>query len=123
MSDASQPDIFDELKEDASGWVKARTELLKLELTERFALILASLMSGGFMLIIVFFFLFFIMMALGFYLGELWHSVPLGMLAVAGIVMLKLILFMLLRKPLFETPVVNTIIRKTFEHESTEESQ
>lgn len=122
MSDLKQPDIFDELKDDATGWVKARIDLLRLELTERFATVVASLVSGGFVLVLVFFLLLFLMLALGFWLGDLWHSIPLGMLAVAGIVFIKILLFLALRKPLLEHPLIDAIIRKSFEHESSEKS-
>jgi uncharacterized membrane protein YqjE len=122
MSDLNQPDIFDELKDDATGWVKARIDLLRLELTERFATVVASLVSGGFVLVLVFFLLLFLMLALGFWLGDLWHSIPLGMLAVAGIVFIKILLFLALRKPLLEHPLIDAIIRKSFEHESSEKS-
>lgn len=123
MADTPTPDIFDELKDDATGWVKTRIELLRLELTERFASVIASMLSGGLILVLIFFMLFFFMLALGYWLGELWHSVPLGMLAVAGIILIKLLLFMKLRKPLFETPVMDAIIRKSFENESSENPQ
>jgi hypothetical protein len=123
MSETQEPDVFDELKEDASAWIRARLELIRLELTERFALVLASLISGGLFLVLVFFFLFFLLLATGFWLGEVWRSVPLGMMAVAGIVLLMLVAFALARKSLIQGPLTDAIIRKSLEHESSEKSQ
>ncbi len=100
--------IVNEIKE----YINLRTELLKLEITERSSVIGASIFSVLIVVVLILFFLFLGSIGLSIYLSEFVGNSYAGFLIVAGgYLLLGLILF-LGRKKLIEEPLRDKIIRK-----------
>jgi len=84
--------IFNKLKEDVADYIELKLELLKLNTYERTSHVLGVLSYGLVILFSAFFAFLFIFLALGFFLGELFHSPGLGFACVALIYILSIVI-------------------------------
>lgn len=90
--------IFNEI----SGYFEDKVDIVKLSIIERMSLVMSFTM---FMMIIMFMMVavvIFIGMGLGLYIGDLLNSPTGGYFAIAGISILFLFIFFLLKKPLLK---------------------
>lgn len=80
--------VFRELKADVATYVELRFELLKLDVIERIAKIIAILSHGLILVLLAFFATLFLFLGLGFFLGDLLGSTYLGFVIVAALYVL-----------------------------------
>ncbi len=90
--------LFQEIKKELTGYLTAKLKLFKLDLFEKTSVTASALFFGVTILLIVFFSIFFIFLALGFWVGELLHSIAAGMGIVALIYLVALLILLLNRK-------------------------
>ncbi len=105
--------LIDEIKEvfiQARTWIECETEYLKLSASEKFTVLLSSLIMGAVCLLLGLFALALMSFALVDYF-MFFMSPPLAYLSVAGIVVLLIIILYLLRKPLLFNPISRFITR------------
>lgn len=112
--DAEQ--IFHELKEDISTYVRLKYKLLRLNATERIAKLIAILSHGVILVLLVFFTVLFLFLALGFFLGEVLGSTALGFLIVGGIYLLLTVIAVAGRNRIQEK-IINIIISALWANE------
>lgn len=92
------PYLFQEIKKELIGYLTVKLKLFRLDLYEKTSVTASALFFGLGILLIVFFSLFFIFLALGFWLGELLHSIAAGMGIVALIYLIVLFILLLNRQ-------------------------
>ena len=102
-------EIFSELKKDASAYMELKLELLKLSTYERTGKVIAVLSYGVVLLFLAFFAILFIFLALGFFLGDWFHSQGAGF-AVVAVLYLLLIGIIIVNKQKISDKVLNVVI-------------
>lgn len=105
---------INKIKETLSNYVKVKFDLLKLDLTEHLANILAQMIAYFVIILIASIVVIFLSIALAQYLNLLLQSNSIGFLIVAGLyTILLLIIFYLLKsgklKAFFETQLMGNI--------------
>ena len=108
--------LLNEFKEHLSSFIGLKLELLKLNAYERVAKIIAILSHSLILMLLAFFTVLFIFIALGFFLGELLHSVSLGFLLVA-VIYIILFLIVFYDKKGVQTIIMNIVINAIQEKE------
>lgn len=102
--------LFEQLKE----YITTRIELVKIDLIEKSSALISTIISVVIIGFLSVFILIFLSTGLALYLGDLVQSEAAGFFIVAGIYILLVILIILLRKSLFETRIINMMIKKNF---------
>ena len=106
------------LVSDAIKYFELKWEYFKLDIIETLALLYTRIFSLLLWWIIIPVFLLFVFIGLALYLGTLWGKIYLGFFAVAGIILILALLFILLRRPLITNPLINVFITAMFEQQS-----
>lgn len=114
---SEQPSYFEELKQLVSDYVDARIELLKINVYEKIAKVIAILFSSIVIVLLFFFLVLFLSISGGFYFGTLLNNNAMGFLLVFGIYLLILVLVMAFRKNLLEKYIIDKVINTLFEKE------
>ena len=113
--------VISELRQLITEYFDARLKLLKLETFEKIAKVTAVLFSSLVMALLAFFLLFFLSMSAGFYLGKIFDSMALGLLAVTGLYLILFVLVMLMKKDLLEEFLIERIIGELTKEEGDDE--
>lgn len=100
-----------DLKNDLEIYVRDKTALTKIELTENTAKIVAFFITAMIVFLLSFFCIFFASVLLGFYVSEYYGSYTIGFGTVAAAYALLLLLILALKKYIITIPLTNTIIR------------
>lgn len=116
---ASTANPFTELTEDLQDYVRVQSEILRLEVTDKFAASSSYLTLIAGLALITFLFVLFLGLAAGFYLAEVLGSTSKGFLIVTAIILFKLIIVLIFRKQLITNPIRNKIIQKSFNRKKT----
>lgn len=87
-----------QVSNEFKDYVETRIELLILNLSEKGALLLGDMIQHTFNVVILGTGLLFILIALGFYIGELLNSMPLGF-GIIGVFLVIVGLLLLISKP------------------------
>ncbi len=103
---------MEDISENIKQYVNTNLEIVKLELTNRTAIIGSELISSIVIGLISFMFLFIFSIGLGFYFSELLNNNFYGFSIVAGFYLVLLLCIVLFRKKLIQTPLRDKIIRK-----------
>lgn len=116
-------DQIKQLGQSAKNYIEAEKELIKLKAVKNLSMAAAILVTVVFLII-----LFHIMLAmagiwLGFYLGTIWESYPLGFGVSALAFVTILILVIIFRKPLLINPIVNAAIGTLVKDEKLPEDE
>lgn len=116
MEDEKQTELFaDKLKQQLTEYMQLRLDLLKADFTEKTALIVSKLITGIIVLVMAFMVVLFGSVALGLYLGSLLGSLVIGFALVTGIYLLLIVLLLLVKDKIIQTPVANQIIDILYE--------
>lgn len=99
------------LTENLKSYIKTSLELIKLEVTERSSVILASLIGNLLVGVIGIFFVLFFSIGAGFFLSALLNNYYLGFAIIAGFYLLLALILILGKKKLVERPLRDKIIR------------
>jgi uncharacterized membrane protein len=106
---------LDNLVSHLTGFVETQAALLKMEVREEVAKILARGLVLGSILLLAFLFLLFLSVGLAHYLNGFFHEAYIGYWIIAGLYGLPCILFLLLRKQIstaFEKYFANHLKQK-----------
>jgi hypothetical protein len=116
-------DNFDELSENIKAYIKLKTDLLKVSLTEKLSLITSALLLSVIFFILFLFITLFISVAFIFWYRD--HAGPLyvGALIVAGFYLIVGGIVFLVRNRLFVDPLVSKISQILLEEDEDEENQ
>jgi hypothetical protein len=116
-------DNFDELSENIKAYIKLKTDLLKVSLTEKLSLITSALLLSVIFFILFLFITLFISVAFIFWYRD--HAGPLyvGALIVAGFYLIVGGIVFLVRNRLFVDPLVSKISQILLEEDEDEKNQ
>lgn len=103
---------INEIIDDAKDFGRQQAELVKLEVVEKTAGMSSEILTHVILGLIGFMLVFFVSIAGGFLFGELFNSVALGFLTIAGIYTILLLIIYLSRKSLLKKPFINYTIKK-----------
>lgn len=118
----SPENMLEQLKEDVKTLVELKVELLKLNVYDRFARIIA-IVSLSLLLVLIFFSLiFYLFGALGYFLGELLNSVALGFVLVSALYLLIALLIIAFRKG-FQSMIMDSVFKAIMVHEKRKEKE
>lgn len=111
-------DNVSEISENVKEYIRLKTDLLKLTLTEKLSLIISSLLVSVILFLVFLFICMFLSMAFIFWYHD--HVGPLyaGALIVAGFYLLIGIIVYLVRNRLFINPMVSLITKILLEEEN-----
>lgn len=87
--------LFNKIKKDVTTYFELKLEYLKLSTYERTGKVLGVLSYGIVLLFTAFFAFLFIFLALGFFLGDVFHSQGLGFISVAVLYLIVILVIML----------------------------
>jgi hypothetical protein len=103
-----------DVKEEFESYVDKRVDLLKLHLVEELSRFTASFTVKLGVLYLLFFALMFISLAGAFFLGDILDSNGQGFVIVAGVYLIFVVIFVLMRRIWVQKPVIKTFIKIFF---------
>jgi len=117
MESQKLSDNFNEISENVKAYIRVRTDLLKLMLTEKLSLIISSLLISIILFMVFLFISLFVSIAFIFWFRD--HAGPMyvGALIVAGFYVLVGIIVFLMRNTIFIDPLVSQISKILLEEE------
>lgn len=95
-------------------YVKLQVDYLRLDIAERLAKVISALFATLAIAALGLLALMMVMVALAFYLGNLWGSYALGFLCVGGFYVVLAVLVVLFKDRLVTNPLLTSIIRAFF---------
>ena len=113
-------DNVNEISGNIKAYIRLRTELLKLTLTEKLSLIISSLLITIILFLIFMFISMFISLAFIFWFRDHVGPVYVGALIVAGFYLLVGLIVFLMRNTLFIDPLIAMISKTLLEEEDGE---
>lgn len=99
------------------AYVEQEIESAKLTAAEKISIATSSVMTGFILALLAGLVFLFCSIALAFFLGSVFESVPLGFLSVAGIYLLVLLLVYIFRKRFITDKIVEAVIQFLFDDE------
>jgi len=105
------------LIDKVTDFVRLKGEQLRLELMSKLARTVAYIIIGFLILLFAFFLIFFLGLALAAYLNQVLESNYLGYLIVAGIVLIKMIIVLILLKTGYLHMKLEAVILKVSDNE------
>jgi hypothetical protein len=116
---------IEELASNAKEYINTKVEIAKLSAAEKVSGVTSAILSRIAVLVIFLFFVLFLCIAAALLLGEWLGKAYWGFLVIAGICLLKAIVFWLARERLIRIPIMNAIIQQLFKdsehHEKDQE--
>ncbi|MBN2743020.1 hypothetical protein LX69_02487 [Breznakibacter xylanolyticus] len=103
-----------EWQEYLTSYANAEAELFKLRLIDRMTVLFSALITKVVILAFVLVSALLASVALAFWLGDTLKSLPLGFVIVSGAYLVLLVLFVILRQPLVEKPVLSLLLELFF---------
>lgn len=114
---------IEELSAHIRRYVDNRIEYTKLNIAEKVAEVLGSLLSGTLLIVFFLFFLIFSGIALALYLSEITGKIYWGFLIVASIYLAIGLIVWLFKKPFLQNPIMNSILNQIFNKKDHETHQ
>jgi hypothetical protein len=102
------------IRKDIQEYIEVRIDLLRLHTAENISRILSSAVKAVITGYLLLFILLFLSFAGGYFFGSLFHSTELGFLCVAGFYLLVLLIFLMLRKQIVESPIIKAVVKLFF---------
>ena len=102
------------IKQEIQEYLEVRLDLLKLHTAENISRILSNTATIAIIGYLLFFILLFLSFSAGYFFATKLHSNELGFLCVAGIYLVLLVIFLILKKRIVERPVIKAIVRLFF---------
>jgi hypothetical protein len=113
--------FFRENKALLREYVDIRTELLRLQGIRLLARSFSFLMVGVVVVLMALFILFFLGIAFAYWIASLTGSQIVGFLCAAALFLVVLVLFIALRRVLFQNPLIRLFIRESDSHADEDE--
>lgn len=116
QEDEKQTEVFvDKIKQQLIDYTQLRLDLLKADFTEKTALIFSKLITGVIVFMMAFMVILFGSIVMGLYFANIFGSLMLGFAIVTGFYVLLIIILMLVKNSVIQTPVANQIIGVMYE--------
>lgn len=109
MEKKTPTNLFDEIRESVSRYIKSTIELTKLEIFEKLSIASSIVAYSAILLVIVLFALSLIFITVGLYLGELFGNAWAGFGSVSLATLLIVIILLLLKKPI-KKKITNRVV-------------
>lgn len=103
---------FNQTGKVAKEYLETRLDLIKLQAAGKLSKALALFFSLILAFLLFFFVIVFLGMVLGFWIGEMTHSVTLGFSCSAGLFILLLAVLLIFRKAIIQRPLSNILVRE-----------
>jgi hypothetical protein len=107
-------DDINNIKKDVQDYIEVRLDLIKLNTAENLSRILSKAVIIIIISCLMVIILLFLSFAAGYYFAERFNSNELGFLCVAGIYLLLLVVFLIVKKQLVERPIIKSTVRLFF---------
>ena len=120
MESQKLSDNFTEISENVKEYIRLRTDLLKLTLTEKLSMILSALFITVILFLVFLFICMFVSIAFIFWFRAHAGSLYGGALIVAGFYLLVGVIVFLVRNKIFTDPLVSQISKILLEEEDGE---
>lgn len=121
-SNNDSEDYFVSLKEKVTQYCSDWLLLLRIQLAEKIALVISSLVTGFIIACIGFLVLLFISLMAAFYIGEQYHSYFVGFGIVALFYSFIFILFIIFRKQLLRNLLLNNLLKLILKNDTNNKS-
>lgn len=116
QEDEKQTEVFvDKIKQQLIDYTQLRLDLLKADFTEKIALIFSKLITGVIVFMMALMVILFGSIVMGLYFANIFGSLMLGFAIVTGFYVLLIIILMLVKNSVIQTPVANQIIDVMYE--------
>lgn len=100
----------EELVSEVKEYINVKLDALKLTVAEKISRIAAVIIAGAVVAVAILFFVIFLSIALGYLLGEIFNSIWLGFLTVAGLYLLIGLIIWSGKRKLIQIPIMNSIL-------------
>ena len=111
-------DYFVSLKEKVTQFCSDWLLLMKIQLAEKIALVISTLVTGFVIACVGFLVLFFISLMAAFYIGEHYHSYFIGFGVVALFYSSIFIVLIIFRKQFLNNLIINNLLKLIFQNDS-----
>ncbi len=111
-------DYFVSLKEKVTQYCSDWLLLMKIQLAEKIALVISTLVTGYVIACVGFLVLFFISLMAAFYIGEHYHSYFIGFGVVALFYSSIFIVLIIFRKQFLNNLIINNLLKLIFQNDS-----
>lgn len=108
--------LFSEIKDETKSYFDVKVRLFQLIAYEKGSRISSFILFGVILVLVVFFAVLFLFLALGFYLGEVLHSVGLGM-AIVAILYFLVLLVLFLHRNRIQLWITNLVLAEMLKEE------
>lgn len=112
---------MESLVDQLRSYVNTRVAQTKLSVAEKASRLAATMIAWMFAALVFFVFLVLLSMAAAIAIGQWLENMWLGYLVVAGLVLLLMLVFWLLKDRLIRIPMMNAMIESLFEKEEADE--
>ena len=109
MEKKTPTNLFDEIRESVSHYIKSTIELTKLEIFEKLSIASSIIAYSAILLVFVLFALSLIFITVGLYLGELFQNTWAGFGSVSLATLLIVIILLLVKKPI-KKKITNRVV-------------
>ena len=117
MESQNLKDNFSEISENVKAYIRLKTDLLKLTLTEKVSLIISALLISVILFLVFLFISMFVSIAFIFWFRDNAGPIYVGALIVAGFYLLVGVIIFFTRNRLFIDPMVKQISKIILEEE------
>jgi uncharacterized membrane protein YcjF (UPF0283 family) len=100
----------EELVSEVKEYINIKLDALKLTVAEKISRIAAVIIAGAVVAVAVLFFVIFLSISLAYLLGEIFGSVWLGFLTVAGLYLLIGLIIWSGKRKMIQIPIMNSIL-------------
>src|ERR1041385_5540349 len=121
-SENDQPDIS-RITKKIHDHIDTRLEYLRLIISEKITLALVRMASSAIVICLFLFFFLFVNIAAGFWIGKTFDNYAIGFGIVALFYFAATLIYLALRKSVFEKKMANSIIKSLFEEEEEDEDE
>ena len=103
--------------------IDTRLEYLRLVMSEKITLALVRIMSAGIVLCLFLLFFLFVNVAAAIWIGKHYNDYAIGFGSIALFYFLAALIYLMLRKSVFEKKMANSIVKSLFEEEGEDEDE
>src|SRR6187455_755963 len=117
--DPREKSYLTDIRKELAEYLDIRLEVIKLKTFEKTSTIASSLVSGLILVFLLLFFTLFLFVTLGFYFSSLLGSYTSGFGIITGFYLALVLIFLAVRKKVFEKFLTNKIVEALTDDEET----
>ncbi|UKJ07878.1 phage holin family protein [Solitalea lacus] len=113
-----QKEQLETLLENIKDYITLRARIASLTIAENTANLLATLITNGIVILFILLFCIFGSVALALWIGKELQNHALGFVIVAGIYLILVLIFILIKDKYLKKPLTNTVVKNLFKSSS-----